>query len=262
MRVSSRVSSVCLGRAGWRPVVRWHSFSPRAGRARRRRVRAAFGRGAGGRRGQHRQRPASSSPCSAPRNNSHNWSKRSSTPRACRRGQGATDRDAAIAHRGLRPNQSTAAQQRLSRAEGIHDRRPFLAPPAQSRRMDRRREPHQGRARLLSGCTSHPSRSRAGRAVRTTRLRPHVELKHQQNRTPAQSTSPAGARSRTRATAPAGSRTIALPAASHRKTTTAHGTGGRLTSPATAVSPSTSGLWEKANGATVAVEVPAWHPAA
>jgi hypothetical protein len=30
--------------------------------------------------------PASSSPCSAPRNNSHNWSKRSSTPRACRRG--------------------------------------------------------------------------------------------------------------------------------------------------------------------------------
>jgi hypothetical protein len=30
--------------------------------------------------------PASLSPCSAPRNNSHNWSKRSSTPRACRRG--------------------------------------------------------------------------------------------------------------------------------------------------------------------------------
>jgi hypothetical protein len=116
--------------------------------------------------------PASSSPCSARRNNSHNWSNRSSTPRACRRGRGATDRDAVIAHRGLRPDQSTAAQERLSGAKGIHDRRPIPRPARPSRRMDRRREPHQGRARLLSECTSRPSRSRDGRAVRTTRLTP------------------------------------------------------------------------------------------
>ena len=39
MRGSSRVCSVCLGRAGGRPVMRWHASRPARGRARRCRVR-------------------------------------------------------------------------------------------------------------------------------------------------------------------------------------------------------------------------------
>jgi hypothetical protein len=46
---------------------------------------------------------------------------------------GATDREAAIAHRGLRPDQSTAARERPSRGEGIHDRRPVPRPARPSR---------------------------------------------------------------------------------------------------------------------------------
>jgi hypothetical protein len=67
-----------------------------------------------------------------------------------RHGQDPADRVVAIARRRLRPEQLAAAQGRVPQAEGLRQRRQAPGPARASRRMGRRREPHQGGAQLLT----------------------------------------------------------------------------------------------------------------